>query len=123
MKHVTCLLITVLMLAGISLAEPNISVTDVSDSDYAQWLVEKNELWTAELERMKPFAPTQVEPLQEKIAQIERHALELREQPDSVVSEQLKAETHLLVYSLERDLEGLYVDLERASGPVVVLNL
>lgn len=111
------------MLAGISLAEPNISVTDVSDSDYAQWLVEKNELWTAELERMKPFAPTQVEPLQEKIAQIERHALELREQPDSVVSEQLKAETHLLVYSLERDLEGLYVDLERASGPVVVLNL
>ena len=122
MKHVTCLLMMVLLLCGLSGAEPAISVDGVSAQDYAQWLEEKDSLWTTELEQMRPFMPEQVKSLEQNLESIRHHARQIREQPGSEDVPRLKKETHLLVFSLEQKLEGLYVDLERASGPVVVLN-
>jgi hypothetical protein len=122
MKHVTCLLISFILVAGVGSAQPNLSVADVSKAEYTQWLSDKDALWTNELEQMRPFAPAQVEPLEQKLEEIRRHATRISEESNSAERERLKSETHLLVYSLERDLEGLYVDLERASGPIVVLR-
>ena len=123
MKRVTSLLMFVLLLTGIGPAQPTLSANGVSDQDYVRWLGEKDALWTSELEQLRPFMSERVQPLEQKQTSIRRNAQQIGETPESKESKRLKSETHLLVYSLEKDLEGLYADLERASNPAIVLDL
>ena len=123
MRYLTHSLLSALLLVGVCVAEPNISVQDVPADEYAQWLSEKEALWSKEFGNLKPFAPEQVRSMEETRAHIRSNAEALESNLSAAEAEALKAETNQLVYGLESSLEEVYGDLQQKSGPALVLNL
>ena len=123
MRYLTHSILAALLLFGVAAAEPTISVQDVPSDEYAQWLSDKEALWTREFDNLKPFAPEQVRTMEAVRARIMANAQALEETNSSSEADELKAETNRLVFGLENSLEDVYGDLQQKSGPALVLNL
>ena len=123
MRYLTHSILAALLLFGVCAAEPTISVQDVPTDEYAQWLTEKEALWSTELKNLKPFAPEQVQSMEATREHIRSNARALEANVSESEADALKAETNQLVYGLENSLEEVYGDLQQKSGPALVLNL
>lgn len=94
----------------------------VDENAYVEWLQEKHSSWTHEISQIKNFAPEQVKSMQGKLRAIQSNTLKLQAAKSPNEATSLKAETHQLVFGLERELEQTFADLENASGPAVVFS-